>query len=233
MALKAGTVVDADTWYTISPVSEAELDGPGPFTISALPPGNYDVHLIAEYETPDEIESIAGRDSMFNVPVGTTGIDLTYDSQGSTVTGQVVNSNAQPVMGATVLFNDLATGAFGFAYTDNHGEYTVYNMSGGTYTAAALHSKYLDASTTVQVVDGETAYVDIIITPFSGEKEGADLNGDGIIDVSDMAVFAGQWLNSGPVDSNFDQQGNVDLADFSRVADNWYWQAIWRAETQN
>ena len=229
VAFESGTAIDANTWYTIDPIGECELAQAGPFTIRALPPGvNYDIYLCVTSETPDEIMSLAIRDFGINIAVGTTGINLDYNSEGSTVSGKVINTYGRAVIGVTVLFNDPCTGVLaGFGEADPNGEYIIYNFVAGTYTATAVHSKYADASATVEVVDGVPADVGTIVMPFAGEKEGADLNGNGFVNMVDYAEFANQWRQSGPSEANFNQDGEVGFADLSRVAENWLWQAIW------
>jgi hypothetical protein len=229
VAFEAGTIFDANSWYTIQPIKEAGLGQAGPFTISTLPPdANYDVHLCVVSQTIDDILSVSVWDSAFNVPVGTTDITLNYNSEGSAVTGSVINTNGQPILGATVLLNDPCTNMpAGIAYVDPNGNYVIYNVPAGTYDAIATHSKYLNASVVTQVVDGVPTDVNTIIMPFTGEKEGADLNGDGIISMPDFAEFGNQWQLSGPLEANFDQQGDVDFADLLRLTENWLWQAIW------
>ena len=230
-ALEAGTVVDPNTWYTYTawPVRETESEQAGPFVITALPPdANYDVYLLVISENHDEIESVAVRDSVFNVPIGTTGINLNYSSEGSTVTGSVVNIDGQAVLGAAVLLNDPCTGALtGSADVNENGEYVIYNVPAGTYAATAVHSKYLNTSTPVQVVDGVPADVNTIVMPFAGEKEATDLNGDGFVDTFDLAEFTDQWLQSGSLEADFSQDNNVNFVDWTRLAENWLWQAIW------
>jgi len=230
VAFETGTVIDPNTLYPIRTISETDLEQAGPFTITKLPPGiNYDVYLLVMSETPDEIESLALRDSALNVPVGTTGINLNYTSQGSTVTGKVTNTRGNPVLGATVLLTVSSTGNFaGFANVDANGDYIIYNVPAGTYTATAIHSKYLNTSETVHVANGVPANVSTIIMPFAGEKDGADLNGDGQVNMSDFAEFANQWLWSGSLEADFTKDNLVDFADLTRIAENWLWQAIWR-----
>ncbi|MBA7625405.1 hypothetical protein ES703_32835 [subsurface metagenome] len=229
IVFEAGTEIDANSWYTVWPIGETGLGQAGPFTIGVLPPdANYDVALCVESETLDEIMSLAVQDFVLNVPVGTSGINLDYDSEGSTVTGSVINTNGLAVMGATVLLSDSATGNFaGFADTDPNGEYVIYNVPAGEYTATPVHSKYLSASTTVEVVDSVPADVDTIVMPFAGEKEGANLNGDGIVNILDVAVFTNQWLQSGSLEADFNQDSNVNFSDWARLAENWLWEPIW------
>jgi len=182
IAFEAGTVIDPSTWYTISPLREIELEEAGPYALTALPPGVYDVYLVVTSETPDGIESVVLRDSIFNVSAPTSGIDLSYTSEGSTVSGMVIDSTGQPVLGASALLNDSTTGAFAaFAHTDHEGNYVIYNTPAGTYTVTAVHSQYYDASTTVQVIDGAAANVNTIVMSAISE--------DGTPPISDHVIY--------------------------------------------
>jgi hypothetical protein len=146
------------------------------------------------------------------------------------VTGTVKNTNDRPVLGAAVLLSDSSNDFGGFGMTDCNGQYIIYNVPAGTYTATALHSKYLPTSTTVEVIEGVTTDVNTVIMPFAGEKEGADLNGDGIIDMLDVAEFSGMWLESGLSEADFNQDSKVNFNDWKRMAENWQNKAIWYQE---
>jgi hypothetical protein len=176
-AFKAGTVIDPNTFYKIETISDITLprrepERPTtPFTITKLPPGvNYDILLLVVSDPPDGIESAMVRDSVLDVPVGTNGINLNYNSEGSMVTGKVINATDEPVFGITVLLTNLATGDFsGLADVDCWGSYIIYNVPAGTYTITAIHSKCSNASETVQVVDGKPANVSDIVMTCTGE----------------------------------------------------------------
>lgn len=232
VVFETGTVLDTNTWYTISSLRETGLEEVGPFVITALPPdANYDVYLCVASETADEILSIVLRDYQLNVAAGVNDVNLYYNSQGGTVTGSVTNTHGQDILGATVLLADSATGSFaGFGETDPNGEYVIYNAPAGTYTATAVHSKYLNVSTTVQVVDGVPADVNTIVMLFLGEKEAADLNGDGVIGWKDVEIFASQWLQAGSLTADFNKDSEVNFIDWARIAENWLWHAIWYNE---
>jgi hypothetical protein len=231
IAFETGTVIDPNTWYTIQPISETDLEQAGPFTITKLSPDvNYDIYLCVYTETPDKIILLAVRDSALNVAVGTTGIKLEYSSQGSTVTGSVKNTDDRPVLGVEVLLVDSSNNFGGFSETDCNGEYVIYNVPAGTYIATATHSKYLNTSTTVNVVDGIPIDVSAIIMLFAGEKEGPNLNGDDSVDMADVAEFAQQWLDLGGSEADFNQDSRVNFRDWARLAENWLSKAIWYQE---
>ena len=228
MAFEAGTVVNPDNWRAFWNVCAVDMTQAGPFTIPALPPGvNYDIYLCIEKQTPDDVDSIVFRNIVPDISVGTSGVNLNYTSEGYVVSGTTKNANNDLIIGGGVLLYDTTTqDPIGFATADPNGQFFVYNVPPGNYTATATHSKYQNTSVSIEVVDSNID-TGIIVLPFVGEKEGADLNGDGLVNLGDFAEFAGQWLQAGPLEANFDQQGDVDFADFARFAKLWLWQASW------
>ena len=229
-ALPTGTIPDPNNLRTITFAGSGyDLEGPGPFEITALPPdANYDVCLFVVCEEPDGIESVALRDTAVNVSPDSTGINLSCDSSGGTVTGTVVNAYGDAVLGATLILNDTGTGIFGgLADVDENGNYIIYNVAPSTYTATATHSKYLNASTTITVSEGATVDTGTIFMPFTTDKEGPDLNGDGTVDMIDFAELASQWMQTGSFDADFTLDGSVQLDDLARLVGNWLCEAIW------
>ncbi len=233
VAFEAGTDLSVDTIHYIWPVSVTDLENAGEYTVDALPDGSYDIYLVVVNETRDDVFFATVRDEVLDVPLGTENVDLDYSSAGGTIVGKVKSVDGRLVIGSHLILSNSTTHAFaGFADVDASGGYALYNVPAGQYTLTATHSMYQNASTTVQVVEGESAHAGVIIMPFAGEKEGADLNGDGLIDTGDLLAFAGQWLQDGMLDANFDRQGNVDLSDFVRLAGLWQWEAIWLNSAQ-
>lgn len=228
IAVETATVVDANNIYLLRATGEDFLTEPGGYTIAGLPADiNYDIYLLIAQPTDDDGEAMVVHDVLYDVAPGTTSADLVYLS-GASVTGQVVNENSMPTLGAVVVLNDQFTGAFaGFIDVNEQGEYTIENVPDGMYTVSAVHSRYVTTSVTVQVAGGMPVDADTIMMPYAGRKEGPDLNGDGLINMTDFSIFAGQWMQSGSLDANFDQEGEVDLADLIRITENWLWHNIW------
>jgi hypothetical protein len=167
------------------------------------------------------------RDVDINVSPGSTGINLSCDSSGATITGTVVNTYGKPVLGASVILNDNSGNFGGLADVNENGRYTIYNVAPGTYTAVATHSKYINDSTIISVSEGANVNADTIVLPFVGSKEGPDLNGDGSVDILDVAEFSDTWLDSGSSEANFNQDNSVNFSDWVRIAENWLSEAIW------
>jgi protocatechuate 3,4-dioxygenase beta subunit len=168
VTFEAGTVIDPNTWFTIEPVSDTDINEAGPFTISRLPQEvNYDVFLFVASETNDEIMSHTVIDKKTDIPVGRTDVKLDYVSEGGTIKGKVLETTGKPVLKAQVILNKSATNQLaGFADTDQNGEFIIYNVPAGAYTATAIHSQYLNSSETVLVTDGEQNDVNDIIMTF-------------------------------------------------------------------
>jgi hypothetical protein len=62
------------------------------------------------------------------------------------------------------------------------------------------------------------------------KKERADLNGDGAIDMLDVAEFSQVWLQNGSSEADFNQDSRVNFSDWVRMAENWQNEAIWYYE---
>ena len=227
IAVETGTVIDANSIYLLRDTGEDFLTEPGDYTIAGLPTDvNYDIYLLMAQPTDGDREAMVVYDVLYDIASGTTNADL-VNSIGTPVTGQIVNENSQPILGAVVVLNDQLTGAFaGFIDVNEQGGYSLENVPDGMYTIAAVHSRYLTASVVVQVTGGVPVNADTIVMSYAGQKEGPDLNGDGVVNMSDFAKFAGQWMQSGSLDANFDQQGEVDFADLIQITENWLWRNI-------
>ena len=228
IAVETGTVIDANSIYLLRDTGEDFLTEPGGYTIAGLPTDvNYDIYLLIAQPMDGDREAMVVHDALYDIAPGATDANLIYSS-GTSVTGQIVNENSLPILGAVAVLNDQITGAFaGSIDVNEQGEYIIENVPDGMYTFAAVHSKYLTVSVTVQVADGVPTNAETIMMPYAGQKEGPDLNGDGVINMDDFARFANQWMQSGSLDVNFDQQGDVDFADLIRITENWLWQNIW------
>ncbi|MFH1615501.1 MAG: hypothetical protein ABIG61_10525 [Planctomycetota bacterium] len=230
LAFEAGTLfTDPNGWYLIFPVRECDGEANSAFSITALPPGvNYDIYLTVIAATADDVESLAVCDGEFNVAGGVNDVELCYSSEGGTIRGSIINVYGDSVTGATALLGDSVSGEFrGFGDVDANGEYYIYNVPASSYKLTAVHSKYAEASTSVEVLDGAATNAGSLVVGFSGEKEGADLTGDGSVDMRDAAVFAEQWLKVGEVEADFNLDSNTDFADWVRFAESWMWKAMW------
>jgi hypothetical protein len=59
-------------------------------------------------------------------------------------------------------------------------------------------------------------------------KPEADLSGNCVVDLADIEILAGEWLQSGAgLTADLDADADVDLADFAEIADGWHEQLLW------
>lgn len=223
-------IVNSDTIYFISPITETVLFESGDFYIDSIPLGSqYDI-ISGIYTVQNEIFSLTVRDSVLNVSPGTSGINLNYNSPGSTVTGQLTNPNSVAIIGAYILLTQTDGTFAGVTISDSDGGYTFNNVAAGNYKVTIAHSKYVSEYTTIQVEEGIPKIADTIIAQTMNEKEGADLNGNGVVDLFDLVEFSSEWLQSGSTKSNFNEDFNVNFYDFVRIAESWLWEAMWHNE---
>ena len=94
-----------------------------------------------------------------------------------------------------------------------------------------IHDNFRDTEvmmiTGYPTVEGAVTAVAPITLDFAGIRQGADISGDGMVDISDLAAFADQWLGADP-ESDFDADGTVNLADLEVISRMWMSKAIWR-----
>jgi hypothetical protein len=59
-------------------------------------------------------------------------------------------------------------------------------------------------------------------------KPAADLSGNCVVYYADLLIMAGEWLGSGAgLAADLDSDGNVDLADYAKLADTWLEEVLW------
>ena len=119
------------------------------------------------------MESYTLTDWALNVPAGTTGLHLRYDASDSEVYGNVMDTDGQTLLDATVLLSDPATGRLtALVRVDDYARFEIYHVKPGIYLATAVHSGYVTTSRPVQVSSGLSANVGTI-----GMSPAGPLNG--------------------------------------------------------
>lgn len=227
---EVGTVITPATFDTSDPVIFVPVDPDGPFAIPALPPGSYDLYLVQFYfEQTDDVGSYTILGRAMNIAVNTTSVVLSNTPGTITVTGTLQNPNGLPIFLAQV-FLEHTSGPeprlAGFADTDADGSFYFYNIEPGDYILSVLHPSYSLTPAPVMISGTGTMAIGTVTADFAGVKEGADLDGDGLVALGDIVVMAGQWLSS-ESSADLDESGKVDLSDLSRLADLWMWKALW------
>jgi len=78
-------------------------------------------------------------------------------------------------------------------------------------------------------IDGEQRVFNNIVDMGADEvvTNPIDLNNDGIIDYSELAVLADEWLQDSDLQTDFYEDGFIDFADFAVLAEQWFWQGVW------
>lgn len=84
-----------------------------------------------------------------------------YEAQAGHISGAVRDADGKPLVGALV---DLVGVSTGLA-TDGKGRFAFLDLTPGVYTVAASMPGYLASSTSVEVVAGQFARPDFVLTP--------------------------------------------------------------------
>jgi hypothetical protein len=164
-----------ETFAGIGDIQETILEDFGPFTMTPVPPGSYDVVCILDNETPNGLTSftLLGNQNVTISEGETIALsNFVYSAQGSPqVFGNVNDENGNSALGAWVLITDNSGDLVAFAQTDENGDYVVYNLPAGTYNVQASHPQYGDRpGTSITPTDGnDTPVPDITFTSPSGQ----------------------------------------------------------------
>jgi hypothetical protein len=165
--------------------------------------------------TPVTFSSIQLVDASAKViPVSRTDGQVTVTSSGTgqgTLTGKVLLEGRTDHSGTTV---QVAGGASTTTAAD--GSYSVA-ASAGAQTLTFSHPSYLSKSVTATAVAGST------VTVPQQTLLAGDINGDGKIDILDLAAVGAQFGSSSPSPATLDINGDgvVDIIDIVLVAKNF------------
>ncbi|GAF88690.1 unnamed protein product, partial [marine sediment metagenome] len=178
-----GRVLDSDG----NPVNNARVSASGPtsesayttetgtYTITNLGEGSYTVYCYA----PAGSDLADTRKSNISVISGQTTTVNFILVKGSIITGQVLDSDGNPVNNAWV----YASGPTGEgAYTTATGSYTITNLGAGSYTVYCYAPSGSDLAakreSNISVISGQTTTVDFILVK-GGIITGQVLDSDG------------------------------------------------------
>lgn len=171
---------------------------------------------VASGNSPDLPRSdarVAGPSSVYITPAGT---GPTLAARGATVTVEVRSFDDQPIEGYPLQDivlgdsgnGDLAVcpgGAVADANTDADGITTISgSIAGGGWT-----------------LEGVTVYLGGV--PIAGaalpiDVNSPDVNGDRVVDLTDVGLFAASFGDDSALEIDFNHDGNVDIADFGLFA---------------
>jgi|GEM_PF-4515988 len=163
----------------------ALTDTHGRFSVTTLPPGTYDVIVLAAGDQVSEQTSVA-------VSAGPAKqLSFTLSAAKTTLSGTVIDDHGEPVQGATVSALDATGVALVSTTTDIHGNYTLTQLPFGSYTLQVSRGGYLTAmsagvpifsiSPQTQNATLTTAGTDDILTPQ--------------IDLSGLSQFIGSGIS--------------------------------------
>jgi subtilisin family serine protease len=123
----------------------------GDYVFFVPPTGDYDrdgrnvfVLLILSTDEVEGNESITVVDAVRDLGTPSSGINLSYDSEGQTVQGYVKDraSSEGIFFASLVLYKQPGDELAGFAETDHNGKYIFYNVQPATYRLAAVAQGY-------------------------------------------------------------------------------------------
>lgn len=154
---------------------------------------------------------------------------------------KVFKDNRIPPRGFTnAAFNAIGSGAVGYAYADGqHWDDTLFAIPAGAVSATVTlfyqttTKEYIEFLRDANVTDGNglAAYdawvgagksapvaMDSAVIALTTANP-ADLDGDGTVNASDLAILLGNWGGTGAGDINGD--GSVDAGDLAILLSNW------------
>jgi uncharacterized protein YjdB/protocatechuate 3,4-dioxygenase beta subunit len=106
----------------------AQTDETGKYTITGLPAGSYKMWI-----TPAGGEYLAqAYFPTVDIVAGDNTIDVTLQA-GGLIAGQVTDTGQNPVAGAEIYVRDPHTGATGWAWTDENGNFMTTGLPAGSY----------------------------------------------------------------------------------------------------
>ena len=158
------------------------------YSLPVPPDHSYDLRLqlYREKEDCSKVNSIVVRGRKYTVQAGSSGENFDYLNKGATITGSITYDSL-PVLMAKVLLWD-GTSLIGYSMTDQNGNYNFYNVPAGDYR---IYGVYNGKKTQEQMIcDLETNSEEIANLNFDKyDLCLGDLDGDGDIDGSDLALF--------------------------------------------
>ncbi len=229
-AVEPGLVMTPENnYYTVETPRRSWASGnPGPYAVTALAPGRYDLYFSVGYQEElieHEVERmwVSLRDVRTNVLTGTGNLNFTYSGQGGSVQGRVYSPTGDVLPEFKVFLTDSAGKVV--ALTELEGQYDTYeihHIKPGTYTPAATTCEFgVTRGSPIVVVEGKTTVINDIYMLPGGQKYGPDLDGDGYVNLADMVELSEQWLKTGSNAADFDRSGRVSLSDVVPLARFW------------
>ena len=128
----------------------------GAYTIRDVSSGTYTIAVSANGFDP-------GQSSTFNVNADLTGINLTLNAATYTVSGTITDElDDSPIAGSSVQLKEGTVNRGSPVTTNSNGEYTILNVSNGTYTiAVSMEGYHAGESNTFTVANANQTGIDL------------------------------------------------------------------------
>jgi len=202
-----GLVTDAEDGSPIAGATVSDgtrtttTDAAGAYTIVDVPPGTYQVTA-----SKSGYESSSVTVTVLEETTAVANLSLTRIIVPGTITGSVTDAEEGSAIGGATVTDGTRT-----TTTDASGEYTIADVSPGTYEVTASKSGYESSSVAVTVSEGNTAVADLplirIIVP--GAITGS------VTDAHDGSPIAGATVTDGTRTTTTDATGKYSIANVS------------------
>lgn len=187
-----GQVTDSSTGAAIAGATisysagSTTSDSSGNYTLSNVAPGNYTVTVSATGYT-----SLSSKVSVTSGVTATLNFQLTASANvPGTIKGRVTNiSTGGAVSGATVSFSGVST------TTDSSGNYSLSNVTPGTYSVTASHSGYFNVTHTATLASGATVTLNFAMAT-GGKIAGTVSNASGAAISGAAVTLTGGSINT-------------------------------------
>jgi len=140
----------------------ASLDADGKFKIQGLMAATYRLQ-IRPYRSYRQTSADAGTEVTVGEGEDVTGVQVVYEEGGGlTISGRVTNNAGEPLRNASINAHMDRGGGYGYANTDENGNYTISSLQQGVYRVFAYHNDYTREEQSA--VEAGTANVNFVLT---------------------------------------------------------------------
>ncbi|RLI02184.1 hypothetical protein DRO31_04710 [Candidatus Bathyarchaeota archaeon] len=196
--LPSNLPLDPSQFAKVLPMDQVCVGEVGAYEVHAVPNKETSVFLLVRNFSSDGQETITVRDRIPYIMPGNTGVNLSYDSEGYTLSGYAANNGEHIFNVLVLLYRTSDDTLSGLTRTDHDGTYAFFNVPAGSYKIC-IYSPEIGGEFWSQeiLVNQDTQY------DFGGTSDiKGDIEGDGDVDGTDLAAFASAF-GSSTGDANF------------------------------